>query len=188
MIMAGLGVQLLFFSLFVAAAGTFHVRLRRRSAPVTATSASGRPVPWQSVLFVLYAVSALILVRSVFRLVEYGQSTGGSGGALQEAEGWLYGFDAALMLAAVTIVAAVYPGRVMGPSPKKSARGAGGGRKGRGRGNSAVSGRNDLLEDGSYTGGNTTGTDEELEMRRGDWTRVNSAERGQHVVVRTEGK
>lgn len=51
-------------------------------------------VRWLRYLILLYVVSALILVRSLFRLVEYLQ---GMDGPLLKQEVWLYIFDGTLM-------------------------------------------------------------------------------------------
>jgi hypothetical protein len=66
-VVAGLAIQLVSFSLFWVTAVIFAKRLRR-----TPTSECLKPeVPWQRSMHMLYAVSALVLVRSVFRIVEY---------------------------------------------------------------------------------------------------------------------
>lgn len=92
-IIAGLFVQIFIFSFFVVTAASFHKR--RLSAGPAASS-----VPWRRHLTVLYVVSAIILVRSIFRVVEYLQ---GNGGYLISHEIFLYVFDAILMAAVMAI-------------------------------------------------------------------------------------
>lgn len=64
---------------------------------------------WQKVMMMLYAVSALIMIRSVFRVIEYIM---GTDGYLLRKEWPLYIFDALLMLLKVGIFAWWYPGRL----------------------------------------------------------------------------
>ncbi|CAN9350821.1 unnamed protein product [Alternaria alternata] len=115
-IIGGLFVQLIFFGLFIVVSGVFHYRLvrdlplkkrysplslfkSRRSSPSIHTSstvprASLSELPWKRHLYTLYLASALIMVRSIFRVVEYIQ---GNAGYLLSHEVYLYIFDATLM-------------------------------------------------------------------------------------------
>lgn len=111
-IIGGLAVQLIGFSVFVIVASIFHVRMVRQPTAASKTVA----VPWQRFMFVLYAVSALILVRSLFRAIEYGQ---GFGGSLQHSEGWLYGFDATLMFIAMVLLNVFHPSKIISTSSRK---------------------------------------------------------------------
>lgn len=92
-IIAGLFVQIVVFSFFVVTAASFHKR--RLGAGPAASS-----VPWRRHLAVLYVVSAIILVRSIFRVVEYLQ---GNSGYLISHEIFLYIFDAVLMAVVMAI-------------------------------------------------------------------------------------
>lgn len=89
-IIAGLFVQIFVFGFFMITTVAFH---RRIIARPTAQSAENI-IPWKKYLQILYGVSALIMVRSVFRVVEYLQ---GNAGYLIQREYFLYIFDAALM-------------------------------------------------------------------------------------------
>ena len=100
MIVVGLFAQIAIFGFFVASAVLFHARL---AAAPTPASVSGT-VPWARHLAVLYATSGLILVRSIFRVVEYLQ---GNGGYLISHEIFLYVFDA-LLMALVMVVFAIW--------------------------------------------------------------------------------
>lgn len=105
-IIAGLFVQIAFFGFFLAAAVLFYLRYARGlGAAASAASSSSyaalsidsdtpKTVSWRRHLWVLFAVSALILVRSVFRVIEYLQ---GNKGYLIAHEVFLYIFDAVLM-------------------------------------------------------------------------------------------
>jgi hypothetical protein len=136
-IIGGLFVQLAFFAFFIVVAGIFHYRLvkdqpiqnrhtssslfRSRkhrqissasstvpmSAPLPRTSLSD--LPWQRHLFNLYFTSALIMIRSIFRAVEY---IGGNAGYLLSHEVFLYVFDATLMFFIMVSFNWVHPSRV----------------------------------------------------------------------------
>jgi len=69
LIMAGLG----FFAFFMVTAIIFQVRARRDVPDVVA----GTSINWVRLVYVLYGASVLILVRSVFRLIEYGGGNDG---------------------------------------------------------------------------------------------------------------
>lgn len=105
-ITAGLVIQLLFFGFFMFVAAVFH---RRMVLCPTAVSRSLQ-VPWQRYLIVLYAVSALIVVRSVFRVVEYVQ---GSEGTLLGHEAYSYVFDATLMFVAMVLFNVYHPWKII---------------------------------------------------------------------------
>ncbi|KAF9879706.1 putative RTA1 domain protein [Colletotrichum karsti] len=105
-ILGGLIVQIVGFGLFAATALVWHVRMLRRPTGATMADSTGR---WQRILAMLYAVSVLIMVRSVFRVIEYVM---GTDGYLLMNEWPLYVFDAALMLLTVGVFAWWYPGRL----------------------------------------------------------------------------
>jgi hypothetical protein len=88
-ILIGLLIQILFFTLFVSSALLFHRRLL-----ALPTHQSTR-VPWQKHIYVLYAASILIMIRSVYRVIEY---AAGRNGSLMKHEIFLYILDAVLML------------------------------------------------------------------------------------------
>ena len=49
---------------------------------------------WVTCLYTLYAAVVLILVRSVFRAIEYGTSSGANTGKLLSMEGLFYALEA----------------------------------------------------------------------------------------------
>ncbi|QDS67564.1 hypothetical protein FKW77_003271 [Venturia effusa] len=100
---AGLGVQVGFFVVFVLAATIFHWRMRK-----TPTSRS-LEIGWQRHMVALYTTSLLILVRSIFRLVEFSD---GFDGPLLQHEVYIYVFDAALMLFVMLIMNWVHPSEI----------------------------------------------------------------------------
>lgn len=96
LIIVGLFVQICVFGFFVVTSVLFHYRLLSRPTP----EATKAVVPWKRHLWVLYVTSAIILVRSIFRVVEYLQ---GNGGYLISHEIFLYIFDTILMAAVMFI-------------------------------------------------------------------------------------
>jgi RTA1 like protein len=111
LIKIGLAIQLVFFGFFVVVASIFHFRARKAGYGARNSSNGNGARGWESLLWSLYIVSALILVRSVFRLVEYG---GGSQGYLISHEAFLYIFDACLMCIVPVVMALIHPSEVLG--------------------------------------------------------------------------
>jgi len=102
-IIVGLFVQIVVFSIFIVISLTFH-----RNVVVRPSLPSLSRIPCcKRHLYVLYAASFLILVRSIFRVIEYLQ---GNGGYLISHEAFLYIFDTLLMVAVMVILAIWYVG------------------------------------------------------------------------------
>lgn len=134
-IIVGLFVQLVTFAFFIVVAGVFHHRLvndkpLQRNSKGSAHFGSGRKhrqlestssvapalspaevnaLPWKRHLYNLYIASTLIIVRSVFRIIEYLQ---GNAGYLLSHEIFLYIFDALLMLAVMVLFLGVHPSQI----------------------------------------------------------------------------
>jgi tellurite resistance protein TehA-like permease len=101
-VIAGLVIQVASFCLFLVTAIIFYTRMR--SEP---TAASRDPShPWRQHLYSLYAISGLVLARSIFRVVEY--VMGNEGYPLTH-EWTLYIFDAVPMFAAMVVFAVWCP-------------------------------------------------------------------------------
>lgn len=104
-VVGGLIVQIVFFGFFVAVAAVFNMRIKKEpTEPPTR-----REIPWKRHLDVLYSASGLILVRSVFRVIEYQQ---GNDGYLLGHEVFLYIFDALLMLGVMVLLNVVHPSQI----------------------------------------------------------------------------
>ncbi|KAH8691167.1 RTA1 like protein [Talaromyces proteolyticus] len=101
-VIAGLGLQVLSFCLFIATAYVFQRRMRHSPT----AEAFDVAIPWKQHLYSLYAISALILVRSTFRVVEYSMSN--EGYPLSN-EWTLYVFDAVPMFVGMVIFGVWYP-------------------------------------------------------------------------------
>ncbi|KAL1631052.1 hypothetical protein SLS56_004575 [Neofusicoccum ribis] len=105
LIIAGLVIQVLFFSLFIVTASLFH----RRMAQFPTTKSLQPEIRWRQYLFTLYLVSVLILIRSLFRVVEYCQ---GTDGYLLSKEVFMYLFDSLLMLAVMVYMNWKHPSEI----------------------------------------------------------------------------
>ncbi|KAL7913766.1 RTA1 like domain-containing protein [Trichoderma velutinum] len=104
-IIAGLVLQLLWFVFFVIVAATFHWRMI-----LAPTACSLKPeIRWQNYLHTLYFVSALIMIRSLYRVVEYAQ---GNSGYLMTSEAFLYVLDSLPMLIVVVWLLWKHPGEI----------------------------------------------------------------------------
>lgn len=114
-IMGGLAVQLIFFSVFVIVATLFHYRIHQNpteKSMSTCISRSGWRNPnWETTMVGLYIASILILIRSVFRMIEY---AGGNDGYLMSHEAFSYVFDAMLMFFAMIVISVLHPSKVLG--------------------------------------------------------------------------
>jgi hypothetical protein len=101
LVVLGLAIQLVSFILFGLCAIIFHVRVRRKSSV-------GQE--WVGSLYMLYAVSVLVVVRSVFRIVEY--AFGAHGYPLTH-EWTLYCFDGVPMILVAVIFLFYYPSHLV---------------------------------------------------------------------------
>lgn len=115
-VVIGLVIQLIMFGLFCVIAVVFHRRMKHASPSVLLDAHyDTKETDWKADLWMLYALSFLIMVRSIFRLVEYCQ--GYTGYALSH-EWTLYVFDAVLMFAVAGIFAWRFPGHLASTSSK----------------------------------------------------------------------
>ncbi|KAL3496575.1 RTA1 like protein [Aspergillus germanicus] len=115
LIKIGLIVQVIFFGLFVITTAVFHIRIRKHIASLSA--APPCPKPWEMHLVVLYVGSFMILLRSLFRLIEY---IGGQDNALLQNEYYVLVFDSMLMVLTILLFNVFYPAAVntKGLSPR----------------------------------------------------------------------
>jgi hypothetical protein len=114
-ITGGLGIQVLWFGLFIVVTAIFNLRMR--AAPSLRAQESN--ISWQSYLHVLYAASFLIMIRSVFRIAEYVM---GSDGILLDHEYFLYIFDATLMFITMVIFNFYHPSKIISQQSLKDLR------------------------------------------------------------------
>ncbi|KAF9629889.1 RTA-like protein [Lasiodiplodia theobromae] len=105
-IIIGLFIQIAFFGFFIVVSALFHYRI---SLYPTARSRNVQ-VPWQRYLWILYVASGLIMVRSIYRLLEYIQ---GKDGVLQSEEAYIYVLDAALMFIVAALFNVFHPSQII---------------------------------------------------------------------------
>lgn len=108
-IVAGLFVQVISFGFFIIVSIIFH---RRMVATPMHLLVEAR-IPWTRYMRVLYAASALILIRSVYRVAEYIQ---GNTGYLQSKEVFVYIFDATLMVICCLLLNYFHPSDILSKS------------------------------------------------------------------------
>ncbi|KAJ5984460.1 hypothetical protein N7481_006559 [Penicillium waksmanii] len=99
----GVVVQLLFFGVFIATIIVFNMRLSKQG------SRTKHIVPWKKHIVALYSTGLLILIRSIFRLIEFVESTDGP---LSRHEWLLYVFDAVVILISCAILNYIHPGEI----------------------------------------------------------------------------
>ena len=104
-VVIGLFVQIVFFGFFVVVALSFHLSMHR----VPTDKAQQRHQTWHKHINALYGASVLIMIRSIFRVVEYIQ---GNDGYLLKHEYYLYIFDGILMLLVMFLFNFVHPSEV----------------------------------------------------------------------------
>lgn len=100
-IITSLCLHVVSFCLFILTVYVFQKRMRR--APTA--EAFDIAIPWRQHLYSLYTISGLVLVRSIFRVVEYAM---GNDGYPLSNEWTLYVFDSVPMFAAMVIFAVWY--------------------------------------------------------------------------------
>ncbi|KAF2873825.1 RTA1 like protein-domain-containing protein [Massariosphaeria phaeospora] len=108
-VIAGLALQVATFMAFLVAAADFHIRMNRHNEA---------SVPqWKKMLWILYAVSSLVLLRCVFRLVEYAM---GNTKYLISHEWTLFVFDTVPMVLALAIMLILQPSKYVATRIEKT--------------------------------------------------------------------
>ncbi|KAF9257987.1 RTA1-domain-containing protein [Marasmius fiardii PR-910] len=128
-ILAGLFVQIIGFGIFIIVAVIFHLRMNKfptaaasqykfesRHGLIRRLVLGPEEVSWTEMLLVLYLACSLIMIRSIFRVVEYAQ---GFDGFLWRNEVWLLVFDALLMFIAAAIFHPYHPSKFLGSSVRR---------------------------------------------------------------------
>ena len=105
-VLAGLAIQVIFFGLFMVTTAIFHFRIKKQPT----TQSFSVTVPWKRLIYVLYFSSTLIMIRSIFRMIEFGA---GNASVFMLHEGFLFGLDGALMLIACASFLWYHPGRIL---------------------------------------------------------------------------
>lgn len=104
-ILVGLFIQIIFFGLFVIISAIVHRRINK------VPSQRALEVDWKTHMRVLYTVSILIFIRSIFRVVEFIQ---GFNGWLISHEWTLFAFDGSLMVLVLLVLYFKHPSSLLG--------------------------------------------------------------------------
>jgi hypothetical protein len=102
MVIIGLVIQIVSFGLFMVTSAIFHKRL----AGDLTLKALSTDLPWLRIMRLMYAISLMIMVRSIFRLVEYMQ---GMNGYCMRHEWTLYVFDSVPMVLSAILMLVYFP-------------------------------------------------------------------------------
>ncbi|GAA6015170.1 hypothetical protein JCM11491_000490 [Sporobolomyces phaffii] len=105
LLISGFAVQLASFATFLAISVDYHFQAR----------AHAERGEWEKLSCALCIVDVLLLVRSVYRCVEYSTTTL-NGGTLREHEAFFYCLDSLLIFASCIIVTLWHPSRYLRPS------------------------------------------------------------------------
>jgi len=114
-VMGGLGVQILFFTFYIVTVIIAHVRLTK----LKIEQSPGARLSWFWMILAVYAVSLLILIRCVFRLIEY---HGGYSGPIMTTEVYSYCLDALPMLLVMVILNICHPSYAIPSKPRAAAQ------------------------------------------------------------------
>ncbi|OOF99854.1 hypothetical protein ASPCADRAFT_503804 [Aspergillus carbonarius ITEM 5010] len=110
-VIVGLVIQVIMFGFFIVASIVFYLRMRQRP---TRKALDKSQTLWKHHIHTLFAVSLLIMIRSIYRVIEYAM---GNNGYLLSNEWPLYVFDTVLMWLVMVIWAVRYPGNIQMGKP-----------------------------------------------------------------------
>lgn len=108
-ILGGLIFQIVMFGVYVAVTFSFHRRFGSPRDGGGSDNGHFSDIPWRTTIYILYATSVFIILRNVFRAVEYGM---GHDGYLLSTEWGVYVFDGALMLLTMLAFLLRYPSQL----------------------------------------------------------------------------
>ncbi|KAE8453202.1 hypothetical protein EG329_011269 [Mollisiaceae sp. DMI_Dod_QoI] len=112
--MGGIGFQEFCILLFTLIAVKFFIDTRLRERTTAGNQIlDGRPTNWRTLLYVMFAVLALITMRIIFRLVEYAGGIDAGKNKLPYHEVYFLVLDAAPMFIALVLFNIVHPGMVL---------------------------------------------------------------------------
>jgi hypothetical protein len=112
-VIAGLALQVATFIVFLVASIDFHIRMNLKTRAATSVETVA---DWKKMLWILYSVSALILFRCTFRLIEYAM---GNAGYLIAHEWTLYVFDAVPMFLVLVLLLVLQPSKYVSQGTEK---------------------------------------------------------------------
>jgi hypothetical protein len=112
-VIAGLALQVATFIVFLVASIDFHIRMNQKTQASTEVDMNG---DWKKMLWILYSVSALILLRCAFRLIEYAM---GNASYLISHEWTLYVFDSVPMFLVLMLLLVLQPSKYVSQQSEK---------------------------------------------------------------------
>ncbi|KAI0835408.1 RTA1 like protein [Hypoxylon sp. FL0890] len=101
-VVGGLILQIIMFGLFIITAVIFQTRYQKHKVAAPVYDAMG----WRMSMYMLYGVSAMIMIRNIFRTIEF---AAGQDGYLLSHEWTVYVFDAVLMLTVMVVFFVWHP-------------------------------------------------------------------------------
>ncbi|KAF2681538.1 RTA1-domain-containing protein [Lentithecium fluviatile CBS 122367] len=113
-VIAGLSLQVATFIVFLFASVEFQIRMTRKARFFPIANGS---ISWRKMLYILYTVSALILLRCIFRLIEYSM---GNASYLIAHEWTLYVFDAVPMFMVLVLLLVLQPTKYVQREERKA--------------------------------------------------------------------
>jgi hypothetical protein len=114
-VIAGLALQVATFVVFLGASLDFQIRMGKKKTAFS--SLPTEAANWRKMLYILYSVSALIVFRCTFRLIEYAM---GNAGYLIAHEWTLYCFDAVPMFLVLVLLLVLQPIKYVPEELKKT--------------------------------------------------------------------
>ncbi|KAM6521626.1 hypothetical protein FSOLCH5_006382 [Fusarium solani] len=105
-VLIGLGIQIAFFAGFIIVISIFHYRILLQPTKTSQETL----LPWSQYILVLYFVSLLIMIRSIFRVAEF---AAGQTSVLQTSEAYLYCLDTMLMFFVCIVFNVRHPSQVV---------------------------------------------------------------------------
>lgn len=117
-VIGGVFFQVIVFGIFLFATARLHFAILASPTPTSAAMAlNPTKTNWKTLIYCIYASGVLIMTRSIFRAIEF---ILGNDGYLMQKEGWIYGFDAALMIMAIALFNWCHPSGIVAGRVKKS--------------------------------------------------------------------
>jgi hypothetical protein len=114
-VIAGLSLQVATFVVFLIASVDFQIRMNRKAR--SSEKGTDTTNDWKRMLYILYTVSALILFRCTFRLIEYSM---GNAAYLIAHEWTLYTFDAVPMFLVLVLLLVLQPTKYVSSVERKA--------------------------------------------------------------------
>lgn len=114
-VIAGLALQVATFVIYLVAAIDFQIRMTKKMN-ISSSRTASTSTEWKKMMYIIYSVSALILFRCTFRLIEYAM---GNAAYLIAHEWTLYCFDTVPMFLVLVLLLILQPTQYVLDIPKE---------------------------------------------------------------------